>query len=87
MLENRQLTPAQWSWLESEEHFKICCRVDNEAQLEALHFAALDAGLESHVVMDLGFTEFNGVPTKTCLAIGPDDAEKIDAITGKLQLL
>lgn len=34
-----------------------------------------------------GKTEFHGVPTRTCLAIGPDDSEKIDAITGQLQLL
>lgn len=25
--------------------------------------------------------------SRTCLAIGPDDSEKIDAITGQLQLL
>jgi len=32
-------------------------------------------------------TEFHGVPTNTCLAIGPDLAEKIDSITGDLELL
>ncbi|MCA9071910.1 MAG: hypothetical protein KDA84_23440, partial [Planctomycetaceae bacterium] len=32
-------------------------------------------------------TEFHGVPTPTCLAIGPAGADKIDEITGKLQLL
>jgi PTH2 family peptidyl-tRNA hydrolase len=34
-----------------------------------------------------GKTEFNGVPTKTCLGIGPAKAEKIDKITGDLKLL
>jgi peptidyl-tRNA hydrolase len=36
---------------------------------------------------DSGKTEFPGEPTNTCLAIGPDDADKIDAVTGELQLL
>jgi PTH2 family peptidyl-tRNA hydrolase len=47
----------------------------------------LEAGLEVHLITDNGKTEFHGEPTRTCLAIGPDDAEKIDAITGRLQLL
>ena len=34
-----------------------------------------------------GFTEFNGVPTFTCIAVGPDKSEKIDLITGGLPLL
>jgi hypothetical protein len=36
--------------------------------------------------IDSGKTEFHGVPIRTCLAIGLDDAEKIDEITGSLQL-
>ena len=31
-------------------------------------------------------TEFSGVPTRTCLAIGPDMGSKIDAVTGNLEL-
>jgi hypothetical protein len=34
-----------------------------------------------------GRTEFGGVPTKSCLAMGPDEYERIDAITGHLKLL
>jgi peptidyl-tRNA hydrolase len=33
-----------------------------------------------------GLTEFNNVKTKTCLAIGPDYSDKIDQITGGLEL-
>jgi PTH2 family peptidyl-tRNA hydrolase len=36
---------------------------------------------------DNGKTEFHEEPTRTCLAIGPNEAEKIDEITGELQLL
>ena len=66
---------------------KVCCRVDSEDELLAVYDKAIEAGLEVHLITDSGKTEFHGKPTRTCLAIGPDDAEKIDAITGHLQLL
>lgn len=40
-----------------------------------------------HLITDSGKTEFHGEPTDTCLAIGPGEADKIDEITGHLQLL
>lgn len=52
-----------------------------------IHDKAVAAGLEVHLITDSGRTEFHGQPTRTCLAIGPDLAEKIDEITGHLQLL
>jgi len=39
------------------------------------------------LITDSGKTEFHGQPTRTCLAIGPDVADKIDPITGQLELL
>lgn len=66
---------------------KVCCRVDSEEELMAIHDKTVAAGLEVHLIADSGKTEFHGVPTRTCLAIGPDDAEKVDAITGHLLLL
>ena len=66
---------------------KVCCRVDSEDELMEIHDKALEAGLEVHLITDSGKTEFHGQPTNTCLAIGPDEAEKIDEITGDLQLL
>lgn len=65
---------------------KICLRVESEEQLLACHQAALAAGLKSHLIRDSGRTEFGGVPTLTACAIGPDDGERIDAITGELTL-
>ena len=35
----------------------------------------------------IGLTEFGGVPTYTALAVGPDLAERVDAVTGTLPLL
>ncbi len=66
---------------------KVCCRVDSEAELLEIHEQAVQASLEVHLITDSGRTEFHDQPTHTCLAIGPDDAGKIDEITGNLQLL
>jgi PTH2 family peptidyl-tRNA hydrolase len=77
---------AERAWL-TGSFAKVCCRVDSEDELMAIHSNAQEAGLEVHLITDSGKTEFHGEPTNTCLAIGPDDAEKIDAITGHLQLL
>jgi len=80
------VTDAQRAWL-TGSFAKVCCRVDSEEELLEIHDKALEAGLEVHLITDSGKTEFHGEPTDTCLAIGPDDAEKIDEITGDLQLL
>jgi len=66
---------------------KICVRVDSEKELLEIYKAADIAGLEVHIITDSGRTEFGGVPTRTCLAIGPNKSEEIDKITGHLKLL
>lgn len=78
-------TPEERMWLDGA-HAKVCVQVHSEAELIALHEKAVAAGLESHVVTDLGRTEFGGIPTKTALAIGPARDEQIDPITRHLQL-
>lgn len=65
---------------------KICLKVETEEQLLEIEKKAKEKGLTCHLITDRGLTEFNGVPTNTCLAIGPDEAEKIDEITGNLEL-
>jgi PTH2 family peptidyl-tRNA hydrolase len=66
---------------------KICVQVDSEEELHRIHREAKDKGLHVHIILDSGRTEFSGVPTYTCLAIGPNYAHKIDEITGSLKLL
>jgi len=73
-------------WLE-HGMTKICVRADSETELLEIAQKAQDAGLTVHVITDAGHTEFGGVPTRTCLAIGPDEEDKIDAVTGNLKLL
>lgn len=67
-------------------HTKIGLRVDSEQELVDLYEAALAAGLKSHLIVDNGLTEFDGVKTKTALAIGPNYGEEIDKITSNLKL-
>lgn len=64
---------------------KICLSVDSEAELLDLLDKAEAAGVPFARIVDAGRTEFNGVPTLTCGAIGPDFPERIDPITGHLQ--
>lgn len=66
---------------------KICLSVDSEEELLEIYQLATDKGLNVKLITDAGLTEFNGIPTKTCLAIGPDYPEKIDPITSNLKLL
>ena len=65
---------------------KICLQINSEEELLELYQKALDAGLRSNFITDAGRTEFNGVPTKTCVAIGPNKSEDIDKITKNLKL-
>lgn len=73
-------------WLENSFR-KICVYVNSEEELLEVHQKALDAGLISHLITDNGTTEFNGVPTHTCIAIGPHWEEKFEGITSHLPLL
>jgi PTH2 family peptidyl-tRNA hydrolase len=82
----RDFSEVQRAWL-TGSFAKVCCRVDSEEELMAIYEKAVSAGLEVHLITDSGKTEFHGQPTRTCLAIGPDDAAAIDAITGRLELL
>jgi PTH2 family peptidyl-tRNA hydrolase len=60
---------------------KIILTVDSEAELLEVYKEALDQCLRAHLITDHGLTEFHGIPTNTCICIGPHSPEKIDAIT------
>lgn len=81
-----EMTPEMEAWKEGI-FTKICVSVDSEAELLEIHKKALEAGIVTALIQDCGKTEFNGVPTYTCVAVGPDSDEKINPITGHLKLL
>lgn len=79
-------SPSAQAWI-SGSFAKVCVRCNSEEELMAIHDKAIAMGLEVHLITDSGRTEFHGHPTRTCLAIGPDEATKIDQVTGHLELL
>ncbi len=72
-------------WLEGRFK-KVTLQCENEKELVELYNQAKSAGLICCLITDAGLTEFNGVPTKTCIGIGPADPDEIDKITGDLKL-
>jgi PTH2 family peptidyl-tRNA hydrolase len=66
---------------------KIAVSVNSEAELLALHEKAKSLGLITSLIQDAGLTEFGGVPTYTAVAVGPDREDRVDEVTGSLQLL
>lgn len=66
---------------------KVCVEVSTEQELLDMYAAAKSAGLPCSLIQDAGLTEFDNIPTYTAVAIGPAQADKIDAITGHLHLL
>lgn len=66
---------------------KIAVGVNSEEELLGVYNKAKEAGLISELITDSGLTVFNGVPTNTCIAIGPDTPENLQPITGSLKLL
>jgi len=77
---------AERRWLDGE-FTKVCVRVDSEEERLGVVRAAQEAGVIDHLCVDAGRTEFHGVPTPTCCAVGPDFAERIDPISGHRKLL
>jgi len=76
---------ALQKWLEGS-FTKICVSVNSEQELLDIYNQALNAGLICSLIEDAGRTVFNGVPTKTCCAIGPAYPEQVNPITGHLLL-
>lgn len=80
------LTPEEQQWL-NDGFAKVVVRVDTEEEFDALYASAKKEFRNVHLIVDSGHTQFHGVPTKTCFAIGPHRADQISKITGHLKLL
>ena len=76
---------ATKDWLVGE-FTKICVCVESEEELMEIYDKAEESGLNVCLITDNGHTCFNGIPTKTCLAIGPTYSSIVDPITKDLKL-
>jgi PTH2 family peptidyl-tRNA hydrolase len=81
-----EMTAAMKAWM-TGRFTKVCVSVDSEAALDEVVARAKAAGVPCALIVDAGQTEFHGVPTKTCCAVGPAWVDEVDAITGSLPLL
>jgi peptidyl-tRNA hydrolase len=75
----------QREWLESGMA-KIVLACESPETLQRLTEAADAAGLATGLIRDAGRTVISA-GTTTCLGVGPDEAGRIDAVTGALRLL
>ncbi len=80
------ITSEMKEWL-TESFTKVVVSVNSEEEIYELADKATKANIPHAVIIDNGFTEFRGNKTTTCIAIGPDDSDKIDELTGGLSLL
>lgn len=80
------ITPEMKRWVDGA-FTKIVVYVNSEKELVDLSILASFHGIPYAMITDNGLTEFGGVPTKTVLAIGPDESDYIDVITRDLPLL
>lgn len=66
---------------------KVCVSVDSEEELLNLLNEAEQLKVPCTLITDAGLTEFDSVPTNTCIAIGPAWEDDVNKITGHLKLL
>jgi peptidyl-tRNA hydrolase len=81
------LTPQESEWLSSGST-RIVLGVPTESVLKSLAFKAEIAGLQCYQITgtspDASDSDFSS--ETLCVAIGPDESDKIDEITGNLKL-
>ena len=81
------LGPKEGGWLLSGKATKIVVGVEGEEELLALIDKSKEMKIPYQDIIDAGLTEFNGVPTRTCVGFGPALQEELDPLTGHLPLL
>jgi len=75
-----------WADISKSPFVKIVVYVNSEQELHDLKEQADALHIPNALIQDAGRTEFKE-PTYTCLAVGPDDPDFVDEITGDLPLM
>ena len=73
-------------WIEGD-FTKIVLYVKSEHHLDNLYTEAYSEGFPCSLITDNGTTVFDGVKTKTAMAIGPCKRSTVKHLVGKLRLL
>lgn len=71
---------------ENTGYAKVVCKADSLEELLELKKTADEMGISNYLVVDAGRTQLP-TSTTTVLALGPDEDEIIDKVTGDLKLL
>lgn len=77
--------PDVKAWL-SQAFAKIAVGIDTEEELLKIVSEAERRGIVARTITDNGYTEFHGIPTLTCAAIGPCHKDKLVGLTDHLKL-
>ena len=85
MLNGPPYSKIEQEWLNGS-HATIVLGVKSETKLFNLVERAKKLEIPLHVVVDEGRTEFNGVPTRTCIALGPARKSVMEPLTKRLRL-
>ena len=82
----KRIQTKHWRRWRDEGAKKVALEAESLEELEALAMKAEELDIVNELIQDAGHTE---VPpgTVTCLGIGPNQAQKIDKVTGNLPLL
>ena len=73
------------AWLSTGQK-KICVKAEGARQIEQIEQQAKQNNILSSRIHDAGHTQIPA-GSLTVLALGPDEADKLDALTGELKLL
>ena len=73
------------AWLSTGQK-KICVKADNPRHIEEIEEQAKRLNVLSSKIHDAGHTQIPS-GSLTVLALGPDEDEKLDTLTGELKLL
>lgn len=80
------ITKAEHSWKEGI-FTKITCVVNSEQELFDIQAKCQKLDIPYALIQDCGKTEFHGIPTYTCIVVGPEENSIVDLVTGGLKLL
>ena len=82
----KKTAPEKIRKWENEDYAKVVLKVQTKEELIELKKLADEKGISNYLVVDAGRTQ---IPTSsiTVLALGPDEDEIIDEVTGDLKLL